>query len=249
MADMRVALSERVVARLMPSPEGQYKVLDTEVKGFYLLVGKRRRTFMVQGDLRANGKRASSIKVSVGDAEDLSVREARFLAKRYLEDIGRGKHPKAPEEEGAGDSPAEANVTLRQAWARYLEGHLLRKGRSENTIRNYRDHVERLFVDWLDRPIAELAHDPARVAEMHDAISKASGPYQANASMRTLRAVYNHIRKKHRALPAYNPSDGVDWNKEERRDTGLGLSDCRAGSRNWRHCQTRSGGSFTCSPC
>jgi hypothetical protein len=64
MAVMRVALSERLVARLLPSPEGQYKVRDTEVKGLYLLVGKRRRTSLVQCDLRANGKRASSIQVA-----------------------------------------------------------------------------------------------------------------------------------------------------------------------------------------
>jgi hypothetical protein len=63
MADMRVALSERVVARLLPSPEGQYKARDTAVKGlscWSASVGGR----SWQSDLRANGKRASSIQVS-----------------------------------------------------------------------------------------------------------------------------------------------------------------------------------------
>jgi hypothetical protein len=50
---------------------------------------------MVQGDLRAAGKGAASIKVSVGDAEQMSVREARATAMAYLSEISRGRHPKA----------------------------------------------------------------------------------------------------------------------------------------------------------
>lgn len=223
MADLRVSLNEKAIARLPLATDGQYKVRDTDLKGFYLLIGKRRRTYMIQGDLRQQGKRAASIKVSVGDAEQMSARDARTTAKTYLAEISRGRHPKAPEV--AAPLPPGAEVTLRVAWARYLEGHMIRKGRSENTIRNYRTHVEKNFAEWLDLPVAELANDPARVADMHEKISKENGPYQANTSMRTLRAIYNYIRKKHRALPVYNPVDGVDWNKEERRNTGMGLAD------------------------
>lgn len=225
MGDLRIALNEKSVARLSLAPSGQYKVRDADLKGFYVLVGKRRRTFMVQGDLRAAGKRASSIKVSVGDAEQMSVREARATAMSYLAEISRGRHPKAKIKEALMVSLPGVDVTLRQAWQRYREGHMVRKGLSENTIRNYGYHVQCLFAEWLDEPIIELANDPAKVAEVHDRISKDNGPYQANGSMRTLRAVYNFIRKKHRALPAYNPVDGVDWNREVRRDTGMGQSD------------------------
>ena len=223
MADLRVSLNEKAIARLPLATDGQYKVRDTDLKGFYLLIGKRRRTYMIQGDLRQQGKRAASIKVSVGDAEQMSARDARTTAKTYLAEISRGRYPKAPEV--AAPLPPGAEVTLRVAWARYLEGHMIRKGRSESTIRNYRTHVEKNFAEWLDLPVAELANDPARVADMHEKISKENGPYQANTSMRTLRAIYNYIRKKHRALPVYNPVDGVDWNKEERRNTGMGLAD------------------------
>ena len=44
------------------------------------------------------------------------------------------------------------------------EAHLVRKGRSEKTIESYRDHVERLFADWLDTPLRELAADPSSPA-------------------------------------------------------------------------------------
>jgi hypothetical protein len=53
MGDVRISLNERTVARLPLAAVGQYKARDADLKGFYVLVGKRRRTFMVQGDLRA----------------------------------------------------------------------------------------------------------------------------------------------------------------------------------------------------
>lgn len=83
----------------------------------------------------------------------------------------------------------------------------------------------RIFAEWLDTPLQELAMDPARVAKKHDDITRENGPYMANGSMRTLRAVYNHARKTNRSLPSDNPADAVDWNEEERRNTGMGSAD------------------------
>lgn len=102
---------------------------------------------------------------------------------------------------------------------------MIRKGRSELTIENYRDHVERIFKDWLDKPLMELADYPAQVATKHDAITAEHGPYIANGSMRTLRAIYNHARKTNKGLPADNPVSAIDWNEEQRRNTAMGLSD------------------------
>ena len=220
-----VALTDRIISQLPLAESKQYQVRDKELRGFYLLIGKRQRTFMVQGDLRRNGKRVATIKVSVGDASRTRLREARTLAKGYLLEIGKGRHPTAP----AKLPPVhDAAITLEQAWQRYRDAHMRRKGRSENTIASYRDHVERLMKDWRDTPIAALADDPAGVADMHDKISKENGPTLANLCMRTLRAVYNHARKRDRDLPAYNPTDAVDWNPERRRDTAMGPEDLPA---------------------
>jgi hypothetical protein len=87
------------------------------------------------------------------------------------------------------------------------------KGRSEKTIDGYRDHVERIFAEWLDTTLHELATDPARVAKKHDEVTSENGPYMADGSMRTLRAIYNHARKTNRSLPPDNPADAVDWTK------------------------------------
>ncbi|WEX08651.1 integrase arm-type DNA-binding domain-containing protein [Chelativorans sp. AA-79] len=231
MADIRILLNDKNVARLPAATSGQYRARDTELKGFYVVVGKRRKTFAVQGDLRREGKRAASITVTIGDAREMATREARATAKEYLAQISRGMHPKAEEraaEKEQAEEPAAApsvGITLRAAWERYRDAHMVRKGRSERTIESYRDHVERVFKDWLDKPLVELADDPAQVATKHDEITKESGPYIANGSMRTLRAIYNHARKTNRGLPADNPVNAIDWNQERRRNTAMGPGD------------------------
>jgi len=165
----------------------------------------------------------------------MSTRTARAIAKEYLAQISKGQHPKADQrdiqvgavETAASKPNAQVDVTLRLAWQRYLEAHLVRKGRSETTIDGYRGHVERIFLEWLDIPLRELAADPARVARKHDDVTRENGSYMANGSMRTLRAIYNHARKTNRSLPPDNPADAIDWNEEKRRDTGMGISDLK----------------------
>src|ERR1700751_2890599 len=235
MADIRILLTDKTIAQLPAPDDGWYLARDTELKGFFVVVGKRKRTFAIQGDLRKAGKRTSSIRVSIGDTREISTRTARATAKEYLSQISRGRHPKTAQQNGQGCASASnegtvaisAEVTLRQAWQRYLAAHLLRKGRSEKTINSYRDHVERIFAEWLDVPLNELATDPARVAKKHDDVPKENGPYIANGSRRTLRAIYKHARKTNKKLPSDNPADAVDWNEEKRRDTGMGAGDLK----------------------
>jgi site-specific recombinase XerD len=231
--DIRISLNDKAIAKLPNPNDGWYLARDTKLKAFFVVVGKRKRTFTVQGDLRHEGKRTSSIRVAIGDTRELTTRAARAIAKEYLAQISRGQHPKAAKRDEGGNKvendsgPIVGAVTLVQAWQRYLEAHLIRKGRSEKTVSSYRDHVERLFAEWLDTPLLNLVMDPARVAKKHDDLTKENGPYIANGSMRTLRAIYNHARKRKRSLPRDNPADAVDWNDEKRRDTGMGVAELK----------------------
>jgi hypothetical protein len=234
MQNLRVGLTDRAIGKLPPAVDGQYIARDTDLKGFYLLVGKKSRRYMVQGDLKREGQPPTSVKISVGDASELTAQAARTIAKGYLSEIGQGRHPKAdtvrPTTAAATTHRAvegsRSPITLRSAWARYHESHMQRKGRSERTIAGYRDHVERVFKDWLDTPLRDLADDPDQIARKHDELTKTSGPYGANGAMRTLRAIYNHARSKNKkALPSDNPTDAIDWNPEERRNTAMGMKD------------------------
>lgn len=226
MGDLRLPLTDRNVSGLPPAAGAQYLARDTELRGFFVLVGSRTKSFMLQADLRANGAR-QSIRMKVAEVGELSTRDARAKAKALLSSIANGIDPREPR---PGDKlPKIGDVpTLRQAWERYLAAHLRRKNRSEKTIEHYTDHVERLMTAWLDTPLSDLGNEPRLVADRHTEITEANGPAMANGAMRSLRAIYNHARKTCRKLPAENPTFAVDWNPERRRDTALGVRELAA---------------------
>jgi hypothetical protein len=124
MVDLRIPLTDTIIKELEPPAEGQYVVRDATQKGFYILVGKRKRTFMVHGDLNVPGQPAKSIKVSVGDINDLTTTKARTIARGYLSEMVQGRHPKPKVipvvVEGSAERAAEGvapdqRVTLRTA--------------------------------------------------------------------------------------------------------------------------------------
>jgi hypothetical protein len=128
MADVRILLTDKAIARLPVPKEGWYLARDTELKGFFVVVGKRKRTFTVQGDVRHGKKRVSSVRVAVGDTSEISTRTARATAKDYLAQISRGQHPNAEKrglgvgQPATGDATASSGgITLRQAWERYRD--------------------------------------------------------------------------------------------------------------------------------
>lgn len=219
MADLSMEISDKAIGRLSYAKEGQYKVLDTELKGFVVVIGRRKKTFAAQGAFWRDGVREFGARKKIAEVGDMTSREARAKAKDILAAIARGQRP------GETASIRKGAVTLRQAWQRYRDAHMIRKGRSPGTIENCRDHMERLLGDWIDKPLARLGQQPKLVAERHDKITKEHGPYIANGAMRSLRAVYNHARKANTDLSAANPTLAVDWNKEERRNTGMGAAD------------------------
>lgn len=219
MAKEKILLTDKAIAKLPLSDGAAYYVRDTELVGFMVIVGKRTKTFAVQGEFWRDGTREFSVRTKLGEVGDIATREARSKAKEVLGSIAKGERP--------GEEPKikSGTVTLRKAWERYRDGHMIRKGRDARTIENYRDHMERLFEDWLDKPLAKLGRQPKLVADRHDKISEENGPYIANGAMRSLRAVYNHARKTNPDLPPVNPVTAIDWNTEQRRDTGMGTSD------------------------
>lgn len=219
-----LTLSDRTVSGLPSSKGKQSIVRDAELPGFFVMVGSRSKTFMIQADLRGATSR-QSIRMKIGEAGRMTARDARAKAKKALGEIAEGIDPRPKDEAAAIAATKMREPTLRSAWESYCESHLRRKGRSEKTVKGYRDHVERLLSDWLDRRMSEFGEDPALVKERHDDLTKANGPYIANGCMRTFRAIYTHARKASRTLPAENPVFAIDWNPEKRRDSGMGPED------------------------
>lgn len=217
--DQTLLLTDKVIAALPFASDRQYRVRDSLQKGFLVLVGKRKKSFMAEGECWRDGVRQFRASKKVDEFGARSTRDARAQAKEILAGIGKGIRP------GETVKIGSKVITLCRAWERYRDAHMIRKGRSAATIKDYGDHVERLMADWLDKPLGRLGRNPVLVAERHDKITKENGPYIANGAMRTLRAIYNHARKSNLDLPASNPVTAVDWNAEKRRNTGMGADD------------------------
>lgn len=211
-------LTNKLVRSLPAAPAGQYIVRDGgkgAVAGFFVVVGKRTKTYTIQYDTRSLGRRQSH-KEKIGRVEDWDAEEARKEAKALLGARQTGR-------EGA---PQRGGLTLRAAWASY-EAHLERRvaagERSPRTVEGYKDCIERLLKGWLDTPLRDLSENALLVARRHEEISAEHGAYAANHAMRSLRAVYNQARRRklERGLPADNPVDAVEFNREDRRDTAM----------------------------
>jgi hypothetical protein len=93
MRQSRLSFSDRAIGALPFAASGQHIVRDEDVPGFFLLVGARSKTFMIQGDLWENGERRT-IRVKVGEVGKIATREARAKAKVLLGSISRGADPR-----------------------------------------------------------------------------------------------------------------------------------------------------------
>jgi hypothetical protein len=118
MPDIRIALTDKAVASLPLATDGQYLARDSDLPGFFVLVGKTKKTYTIQGDLRRDGLR-KSIRLAVGAAGQINAREARAKAKEWLGRIAGGEHPTEERRRGSG-------LTLGDAYRRYLEAHMVR---------------------------------------------------------------------------------------------------------------------------
>lgn len=230
MSAIRIPCDEKAIAAL-PSATGekaQYIARFNGEAGLFVVVGRQKRTFTVQADLRHGGQRAT-IRLSLGN---VSLREARRRAREVLARVGRYSQARklTTEQlaqarralkaiaEGRDASPEELVVdpqgpTLTQAWTAYAAA-LAKKRRSQRTIDGYRDLVTRLLARWADTPLPSLA-TPAGIDEVraeHDRLVSAHGPSAANAAFRALRAIYGHARRG-KNWPD-NPIDAIDFAKE-----------------------------------
>lgn len=200
-----------------------YSVRDTLVPGLMVVVNANSKSFAVQRDLYseerdAQGRRVKlgTRRVRLGDVRDfLSIEAVRAKAQEVIAQLKAGIDPNKPADPQPLPEPKK-EFTFAQALDAYLD-RCERKARRPSTVLGYRNLFERYLKDWADRPLREIGDDTLGVDERHRTITKNNGPVAANQTMRLVRAVYRHARRKMRDLPP-PPTDAVDFNDEKRRD-------------------------------
>ncbi|GEM_PF-3893362 len=68
----------------------QCEVRDSRIGGFFIIIGKRTKSFAIQADLRKDGKRIRIIRRTIGRFGDITTRRARLIAQQDILSINQG---------------------------------------------------------------------------------------------------------------------------------------------------------------
>lgn len=216
-------LTDASVGGIAFSQNGQRDIRDTKLKGFFLRIGVRRKTYMIGIDTSVDGKRRTK-REAIGHADQITAKKARDKAQRRileLRDEARAPKPLIP-----------VGPTLREGWER-VKIHLEREHASPETFESYRNAVELHLVDWLDLPLSSIT--PMMVVERHDFLTKKrtvdgrrrGGPYIANRVLETFRTIYLYMRKSYPEILTIDkePTLAITFHKELRRNRGMAPPD------------------------
>lgn len=204
---MPVNFTAQFVRDLPLSDGGQHILFDKHLPGFGIRVGKRRKTYFVDG--RVNGK---TRQVTIGraaakdDEGGLMLNEARALAKKRIAEMIDGK-----------DRNAELRIeraklmTLGQA----VDGWLAERSHRPSTATSYRNTMQREFGDWHDMELRQITSKVFQKRYMEIVDRTESG---AALAVRTFKSCWNWARadvtdKDGNALLSECPADIVQRKK------------------------------------
>jgi integrase len=181
-------LTEKAIARMAaPDPSGK-QVLhwDTTITGLAVLCSgvSPAKSYIVQRGLRDGRTR----RITIGATAILTLEKARERAASAIDDMRRGIDPKRKV-----DTP-----TLRSALDSYIAA---RKDLRPSSVKAYRQ-VEKYLGRWMDWHLRDITAE--KVEDRHRALAKEVGGPTANATMRTLRVLWNFADERTPDLPT-NP--------------------------------------------
>ncbi|MCE7886674.1 MAG: DUF4102 domain-containing protein [Alphaproteobacteria bacterium PRO2] len=184
---------------------GQIAYCDTDLPGFYLIVGSQTKTYAAQKDMQ--GK---AIRCTIGRHGHFTPEQARKIAKEKLYLMSIGIDPNKQEKEAQAKT-----VTLDEVLEAYLAARTNLKPR---TREDYRYYIDKYLGDWRDKRMTEITKD--MIGPRHAKIAETSGRTSANKAMRLLRAMFNFSIAAYDICPA-NPvvylTHTKGWFKENRR--------------------------------
>ena len=117
----------------------EYELRDTVVPGFLLKVTPAgRKVFMLQYRTNAGDRR----KPAIGRFGELTVEQARSIARDWLADVRRGKDP------GAEKTAARAAPSVKELCVKFIEDYSKPKNRPR-TVESYQGYIDRHIVPNL----------------------------------------------------------------------------------------------------
>lgn len=211
----KLKLTKSAIEALPYTAKGQVLYCDTDLPGFYLIVGSKSKTFAAQKDIQGR-----SVRYTIGKYGHFTLEEARKAAKEKLYHMSLGIAPAKQEKD-----ESIKDITLEQVFIEYVE---VRHKLKPRTRTDYQRMLDSYLGDWKNTRISEITKD--MIAKRHAKLAADHGTYPANKMMRILRALFNYAMATY-DLPA-NPvlylTRVKAWYKETRRRTYIKPTDLGA---------------------
>lgn len=203
-------LTKRIVDRAVPA-DREYTVWDSEVSGFGLRVYPTGRKVYVL-KYRVNGGRSGTIrKPVVGTHGDLTVDQARGIARDWAAEIRRGNDPSADRQRD------RAAPKMTDLFIRYLEEHARPHKKPASVANDERIIDKRLKPAFGRRKVAEVTR--AHISEFHRSLAET--PYEANRALALLSKMFNLAELWDMRPDGSNPCRHVRKYREEKRERFL----------------------------
>ncbi len=180
-------ITDRVIAETPPAKDKPIIIADDLIPGFRLKINRTRRLLFHAGEFRTpDGKRRVLYKALPLDSAE-RARELAHAHHMQLERLRNGKSaapgriPSALEA-WQGGAALEPSLSFRQ--------HLQDRKAAERTIAFYEDVMRLHLARFHHVPLSDVQR--LDVVAEHRRISRASGPYAANAMLRLGSAIHNY---------------------------------------------------------
>lgn len=161
----KAKLTKSFVERTPFTSKGQVAYCDTELPGFYLIVGMQSKSYVAQKDVRGR-----SVRCTIGRHGPFTAEEARKIAKDKLYLMAQGINPNEQDEQERAKV-----ITLATVFESYLT---TRRNLKQRTKDDYRYIINRYLDDWQGRLITDVTKD--MVGARHARIAEEHGKYTAN---------------------------------------------------------------------
>ncbi len=203
----KAKITKTLVEGLSYADKGQTLYCDSELAGFYVVVGVKAKTYIAQKDVQ--GK---TVRCTIGRHGHFTADEARRIARDKLYLMAQGINPnKLAEEE------KKEVITLQDVLKSY---QFTRKSIKEETKKSYAYILGKYVPDWLGKRMIDINKE--MVLSRHATLGKVNGEATANGVMRILRAMFSYAHATY-DICEVNPVSYLSkikaWYPEKRRRT------------------------------
>ena len=201
----KAKITKTFVDHVPNSEKGQIAYCDTELRGFYLIVGTDSKTYVAQKDIKGR-----TVRFTIGRHGHFTAEQARKIAHEKLYQMANGIDPSKALEE-----TLIQKLTLNDIFDKYLKS---RRDLKPRTIEDYKYCMDKYISDWKNLRLTEITKD--MIGKRHTSISENNGTVIANGTMRLVRALFNYANAVYSICPE-NPVSYLthtrSWNRETRR--------------------------------